>query len=397
VTGTERYEETIAPQRNDLHVVVLSHLLRPGAQRQIDYLESTMGIWRELSNSGVLVTRLAPAPNGHSAALAQQVSTSGPTVELLSLYPRKPLVFARFPDLKRKLECLKPDIVHVVGEPWQRGVISALHAGRSIGARVGVHFAENGPALHGLGGRFRLRTGQVGLNLAHYAVGWSSGAESLARTVWRVRGPVRAFPSVGIPSDFFQLPPPPWSERRSRVIFVGRLSPEKGISDMLEVANQLAENNVRCAVAGDGPLRRIVETADRDGVVEYLGPIPRSLVARFMSGAAVTLVPSRPGSMPGPFGLKTPCEEQFGLVIVESLAIGTPVVAYRVGAIAEVVGPGGSVVPIGNVSEMVGAIRRLLDDEGCWRRTADRGRTWATQFSDGNIASQLKDLWNELV
>jgi glycosyltransferase involved in cell wall biosynthesis len=261
----------------------------------------------------------------------------------------------------------------------------------------GIHFAENGPGLSGPIGVVRAWRGKLGLRHAKYVVGWSSNAASVACEKWAFPGIVRAFPGVGVPDIFFDARPIDRGKRPRTLLFVGRLVPAKGVSDVLAVFQRLVHLNVRLVVVGDGALRGEVMRAERSGLrVEYLGRLSRERVAQIMANAAVTLVPSHAEKARGFLGSSVRVEEQFGLVIAESLAAGTPVVAYRSGSIAETVGPGGILCDVGDVQALTNATRQLLVDEGLWRDTAEQGRDWAENFRDSEIASQLTQLWTEL-
>lgn len=109
--------------------------------------------------------------------------------------------------------------------------------------------------------------------------------------------------------------------------FAGRLSPEKGIDTLLSAWDRLNGSALCLKVAGDGPLKE--EVARRaDGVrVEYLGALSREKVQALMGQAALLVFPSV-------------CYENSPLAIVEAFASGLPVVASRMGAMAEIIDSG---------------------------------------------------------
>jgi glycosyltransferase involved in cell wall biosynthesis len=80
--------------------------------------------------------------------------------------------------------------------------------------------------------------------------------------------------------------------------------------------------------------------------------------------------------------------EGFGLTALESLAAGTPVVAYAGGAVAEVVGDAGLLVPSGDEDALAGALCRLLDDERLGASLAARARPRAAAFSWDRAADE---------
>ena len=116
------------------------------------------------------------------------------------------------------------------------------------------------------------------------------------------------------------------------VLFVGRLSPEKGILEFLE-----ATEGIPRVIVGDGPLR--------DRVPETVGAVAPREVGGYFERAAVVCVPSR--------------REGLGLAAREAMAWGRPVVATSVGGL---LGVSGVLVPPGDVQALREAIERLLAD-----------------------------------
>src|SRR5215831_8555544 len=139
---------------------------------------------------------------------------------------------------------------------------------------------------------------------------------------------------------------------RRLVAAAGRLTTEKGFSDLLEAADALPED-VDVLVFGDGPERARLEAQRarlRTGArVRLAGQRPDA--ADCVAAADVCVVPSR-------------WEEAFCLAAAEALARARPVVATRVGAIPELVRDGvtGLLVPPASATELADGILRLLDD-----------------------------------
>jgi glycosyltransferase involved in cell wall biosynthesis len=134
--------------------------------------------------------------------------------------------------------------------------------------------------------------------------------------------------------------------------FVGRLAPEKGIEDLLDAFESL-EIDARLVVAGDGPLRDRVSGAGER--VRLLGAVPHASVGDVYAMSDLTCVPSRTTAT---------WEEQFGRVLVESLAHGVPVLATATGSIPWVVGEtgGGILVPERDPDELARAITERAAD-----------------------------------
>ena len=141
---------------------------------------------------------------------------------------------------------------------------------------------------------------------------------------------VRVVPSsVELPESVADPEEPP------HVLFVGRLSPEKGIHEFL------------AATAG---LPRVIVGAGPVAVPEAVGFVPRPQLGGYYERAAVVCTPSR--------------REGYGIVAREAMAYGRPVVATEVGGLADAVEDGvtGVLVPPGDVSELRAAVAGLLED-----------------------------------
>lgn len=116
------------------------------------------------------------------------------------------------------------------------------------------------------------------------------------------------------------------------VLTVGRLNPEKGHRYLLESAQLACQHipSLRVLIVGEGPLRDKLEASARslhlDAVVSFLDW--RDDVASLMAASDLFVLPST--------------RESFGLVILEALALGVPVIATRVGGVPEIIRPGES-------------------------------------------------------
>lgn len=140
------------------------------------------------------------------------------------------------------------------------------------------------------------------------------------------------------------------------LLFVGDLTGDKGIRELLEALDELARRGlaVRLQVAGEGPLARELEQrAARPGDVprvRRLGSLPASELARWYRGVDLLVLPSRAEGTP--------------LVVMEALSSGLPVVASRVGGIPDLVDDGrtGLLVPPGDSRALARALEEVLAD-----------------------------------
>ncbi len=164
------------------------------------------------------------------------------------------------------------------------------------------------------------------------------------------------------------------------VLTVASLVPVKGVDDVLRVASKV---RVTFLVAGDGPLRGELErTARKMGVnVRFLGYVDHGKLPILMRACDLLL--------------HMPRFEGYGLVVLEALASGTPVVARRVGAIPEILVDGG--VLVNSVEEAASAVEDLLENRGrleSMRDVARRrilSRTW-TDVAREFVELYLRDL-----
>ena len=172
------------------------------------------------------------------------------------------------------------------------------------------------------------------------------------------------------------------TERRDYFAFLGRISPEKGI-----------ESAIRIAAAAGAPLKVAAKIGEEDaqyyrdvvapllqgGEVEFLGEIDDAAKPAFLSGARALLFP-----------IDWP--EPFGLVMIEAMACGCPVIAFRRGSVPEVVEDGVTGFVVDTVAEAVAACPRA----GALDRTAVRRRN-EQRWTSGRMASDYISLYERLI
>jgi glycosyltransferase involved in cell wall biosynthesis len=129
---------------------------------------------------------------------------------------------------------------------------------------------------------------------------------------------------IRVISNFLEPDPGRGNGARSGILYVGRLAEEKGVGVLLRAA-ALRPGTIR--VAGDGPLQSMARQAGAVGDIEYLGHLERSSVLEELRRAVAVVLPSI-------------WFEGFPLTVLEAYATGTPVIASRIGSLAEVVQDG---------------------------------------------------------
>ena len=129
---------------------------------------------------------------------------------------------------------------------------------------------------------------------------------------------------VTVKANFVYPDPLMGGTREPYAVFVGRLSPEKGLDTLIKAWNTLG-SRLRLKIVGDGPLAATVRAAVAgNGAIEWLGNRPLDEVYQVIGKAFCLVLPSQ-------------FYEGFPRVVVEAFAKGTPVIASNLGAMAEVV------------------------------------------------------------
>jgi glycosyltransferase involved in cell wall biosynthesis len=234
--------------------------------------------------------------------------------------------------------------------PWKLAFVPGFLAAYSLAARraardadlVHAHWIPSAIAARATGKPYVLQV-------------WGTDVELARRAPWLVRPLVRgarlviaasAFladeasalgasrvevvPSgVEIPEHVGEPDEPP------HVLYAGRLSEEKGILEFLEATEGLPR-----VIVGDGPLR--------DRVPEAVGFVPPSQMGAYYERAAVVCVPSR--------------REGYGMTAREAMAYGRPLVATRVGGLADLDGGGVVLVEPGDRAALRSAVVQFLED-----------------------------------
>jgi glycosyltransferase involved in cell wall biosynthesis len=249
-------------------------------------------------------------------------------------------------------------------EPWRAALLPAMLGSFSLAARrasrdadlVHAHWLPAGAVALTTGKPFVVQLWGTDVELARRATPVARKVLRRARLVIcasnaladsaRELGAreVRVIPSgVDVPEEVAEEAEPP------EVLFAGRLSPEKGILELVEAANGMT-----LVVAGDGPLR--------DRVPGALGFVPHHALGPLYERAAVVAVPSH--------------REGFGVVCAEAMAYGRPVVAGAVGGLLDLVADGetGLLVPPRDVPALREALERLIGDRELRRRMGEAAR-----------------------
>ncbi len=191
-----------------------------------------------------------------------------------------------------------------------------------------------------------------------------------------------------VPSGYDLETIAPRTEAGSGVVFVGRLSWEKGVDHLIESVALL--DGVHLTVCGDGPQRADLERLAQDripGRVTFHGHLSRAEVLTELRRAAVCAVPSV-------------WSENQPLTIIEAMACGVPVVSADVPALREMIVPGESGVTVDPTDHraLAAALEQFVIDPGLQRRLAVTARARAERVHDmTRHLDALTDIYAELI
>jgi len=167
-----------------------------------------------------------------------------------------------------------------------------------------------------------------------------------------------------------------------QVIYVGRLSREKGVIDLVKA---FAKVDAHLLIVGDGPLRRILEhVVSKNPRVHVLGYRPRVEALKLVKGSDLLVLPSY--------------HEGLSTALLEAMALHVPCVATSVGGNVELLeGGAGLLVEPGNVQELIEKIRLVLDDREIARSISQRAYEKVLErYTWEKVLSQYLSLYSSL-
>jgi glycosyltransferase involved in cell wall biosynthesis len=296
----------------------------------------------------------------------ERAFTHGYRLETIPIWLNGSFHLHIYPTLGRAMRAFRPDVVHIDEEPYNAATWGALYAARRAGAKALFFTWQNIDRAYPP--PFRWGERWV-LDHADAAIAGTQGAAS----VWRGKGftrPLAVIPQFGIDPQVF-APAAARPDRPFTIGAVARLVPEKGIDLLLRAAAQI--DGARVRIVGGGPegaaLARLAGELGIEDRVMFIAQQPSTAMPGQYQTFDVLAVPSR--TLPN-------WKEQFGpRASVEAMASGVPVVGADSGAIPDVVGDAGLIVPEGDVGALAAALRRVRDEPGLAQRLSALGRARA--------------------
>ena len=320
----------------------------------------------------------------------------GVTVEHLDAGPARrlpkddllPFVPQLAADLERRLRDFGPDVVHA--HFWMSGMAAVRAAGRldvpvvqTFHALGSVKRRFQGVADTSPAARLKLER-DVAIGAERIIASCTDEERELMRMGAR-RARVDVVPS-GVDRGLFR--PEGAAAPRSRwhrLVAIGRLVPRKGVDDAIRLLRWLPDTELvvvggpdAASLPADPEARRLRSLADAIGVgerVELVGRVPHTDLPALIRSADVVVC--------------LPWYEPFGIVPLEAMACGVPVVGSAVGGLLDTVVPGltGQLVPPRQPRAAARAVRSLLDDDALRRRCGRAGSDRAALYSWERIAA----------
>jgi glycosyltransferase involved in cell wall biosynthesis len=271
-----------------------------------------------------------------------------------------------YPRLGPRLRSLQPDILHIDEEPYNLATFHATRLAVQLGAQPLFFTWQN------LLRRYPFPFGWMErYNYSHaaYAISGNRDGVAVLRTKG-YQGPVTVIPQFGVDAETFRAKAASDAAHPEsfHVGYVGRLVEEKGVDLLLEAAGRL-EGDWRLSILGDGPFEaRLLELSRKLGLgerVAFLRPLPSPEMPAYYRQLDVLVLPSRTARN---------WKEQFGRVLIEAMASGTPVVGSTCGEIPNVIDEAGLLFSENDVQSLTAHLTRLMRDRELAASLARRGR-----------------------
>ncbi len=286
---------------------------------------------------------------------------------------------------------------------WHVPVIQMFHT-------LGVMKQRVARSRRGSGGGYRLNGERQVLRMADRIV--AATQAELAQLQWLYQADTRKIVVIPPAVDLSRFYPIPVDEAKEAIgvntcnrmlLFVGRIEPLKGIDTLIQAIaimrqNGMLDEDVCLALIGGetdvspqnvsqemARLQEMRQQYDLGGFVTFLGQRRQDTLPYYYSAAEAVVVPS--------------FYESFGMVALEAMACGTPVVASEVGGLAFLVQDQktGFTVPFADPQALADKLAILLHDEDLRRRMGAQAAVFAWDYSWEKITIRIKSLYDELL
>ncbi|MBM3172342.1 MAG: glycosyltransferase family 4 protein, partial [Chloroflexi bacterium] len=229
---------------------------------------------------------------------------------------------------------------------------------------------------------------RVARKLSHFITGSENSYREIMEVFRLPKDSLRVIYD-GVDNSIFNRPPGIENQENRLLTVNSGDTPLKGLKFLLEAVAELRkERNIQLLIVGkplqNGYTEGLLESLGISDCVTYTGQIDTPELVRQYSMATMLVVPS--------------VYEGFGLPAAEAMSCGTPVVSTTAGALPEVVGDAGMLVPPANTGALIEAITALLDNPAKRKHLAEMGHKRVTQmFNWQSTAKYTADLYKEAI
>ncbi|MBW3593501.1 MAG: glycosyltransferase family 4 protein [Actinobacteria bacterium] len=172
----------------------------------------------------------------------------------------------------------------------------------------------------------------------------------------------------------------------AKVLFLGRIERRKGLDVLVQAMARLRDRDAELLVAGRGPVEKEAQrlATSLEVRARFLGYVDDETKARLFRRADVYCAPARGG-------------ESFGIVLLEAMAAGTPIVCSDIPGFRAVAGRAALLTPTGDAAALADAIRRVLDDDEMAGRMTRTGSMTADAFSWERLVANVETLYRTAI
>lgn len=360
-----------------MRIAFVTETWHPSVDGVVTRLVATVDRLDRLGHASVVI-----APAGRMREPLDPHTVSIPSLGFPFLAAGKPWGFPLTGRVSEAIEAFQPDLVHVLN-PFVLG-IAGVRAARKLGLPLIASFHQDIAAVARhyrvgfLGGAIwahvRRQHSYAALNLAtSQAMADEMGGHGIANLgLWR----------YGVDTDRFRPRPRPEQGGPIRALYVGRLAPEK---DLERLAPLAGAEGVRLVVVGDGPLRGRFQHLMAATNVEFRGWLAGEALARVYAESDVFVFPST--------------TETLGLVLLEALASGLPVVAAGSAPSAEILGDWDCGVLLDDAAwgDLATVVRRVGQRDDLWQQRSRLAQARTKEWDWSAATEDLLDQYERIV
>ncbi|NMB56391.1 glycosyltransferase family 4 protein [Candidatus Beckwithbacteria bacterium] len=169
-------------------------------------------------------------------------------------------------------------------------------------------------------------------------------------------------------------------------LFIGRLEDQKGVKELLEAWQKLKQNyqNIKLKIIGKGPLKILVE---ENGIKPEFYPYEQ--IPQITAQADCLILPSKPTQF---------WEEYYGMVLLEAMACGVPIISTNSGAIPEILGQTGIIVNHSSSQQLFKAMVKIIENKNLRQELSQKGLERVKEkFDCRKQAQKLKKLYQKIL